>query len=63
MRGWAFIVLLCATAAVTPAQVGEFSISGGASHFGSASLGDSAGSPVDLHDGFHLGLPPPPSSC
>jgi opacity protein-like surface antigen len=56
MRGWAFIVLLCAAAAVAPAQVGEFSISGGVSHFGSASLGDSAGSPVDLHDGFHLGL-------
>ena len=56
MRGWAWVVLLCASAAVASAQVGEFSISGGASHFGSASLGDSAGSLVDLHDGFHLGL-------
>ena len=56
MRGWACIVLLCTSAAVASAQVGEFSISGGVSHFGSASLGDSAGAPVDLHDGFHLGL-------
>ena len=56
MRGWAFVVLLYASAAVAPAQVGEFSVSGGVSHFGSASLGDSAGAAVDLHDGFHLGL-------
>lgn len=56
MRGWAFVILLCAPAAVASAQVGEFSISAGQSHFGSASLGDSAGSRVDLHDGFHLGL-------
>ncbi|MBI2680822.1 MAG: outer membrane beta-barrel protein [Candidatus Solibacter usitatus] len=56
MRGWAFGVLLCASAAVASAQVGEFSVSGGGSHFGSASLGESAGALVDLHDGFHMAL-------
>ena len=56
MRFWARVALLCATVAVASAQVGEFSVSGGVSRFGSASLGDSAGTPVDLHDGFHLGL-------
>ena len=56
MRGWAFVLILCASTAVASAQVGEFSVSGGVSRFGSASLGNSSGAAVDLHDGFHLVL-------
>jgi hypothetical protein len=56
MRGWVFVLTLCASTAVVSAQVGEFSVSGGVSRFNSANLGDSAGAAVDLHDGFHLGL-------
>jgi hypothetical protein len=56
MRGWILGSAFLLGAAAAVAQVGEFSLSGGASHFGSASLGESTGVPVDIHDGFNLGL-------
>jgi hypothetical protein len=59
MRGWALGALFCVCAAVAPAQVGEFALSGGVSRFGSTSLG-TLGSPSDpkvtLSDGFRLTL-------
>ena len=60
MRGWAEAALFLAGAVLAQAQVGEFSLSGGVSRFGSTSLGtatDSSGNPVGiatLDSGFRL---------
>ena len=58
MRSWALAVFLCG-ATLLPAQVAEFSLSGGVSRFGGAKLGevlDSLGNPteISLENGFRL---------
>jgi hypothetical protein len=61
MRCWAGAAVLFAGVMVAPAQVAEFSLSGGVSRFGDASLGtvpDQLGNPsrVNIKDGFRLTL-------
>src|SRR5437870_5546031 len=60
MRGWALAIFFCG-ATLAPAQVAEFSLSGGVSRFGNAKLGevlDNLGnaSDINLKDGFRLAL-------
>lgn len=59
MRPWAVVVSFCACAVLAQAQVGELSVSGGVSRFGSTNLGtivDQVGNldSVTLDNGFRL---------
>ena len=61
MRIWAVAAVLCAGAALAPAQVAEISASGGVSRFGAANLGtivDQVGNidKVTLDNGFRIAL-------
>jgi opacity protein-like surface antigen len=59
MHRWAAVVVFFAGAVLAPAQVGEFSLSGGVSRFGNANLGLASAastSAVTLQNGFRLTL-------